>query len=895
MIDNKKSGVFAKLVKFIFLMALVVLVIMMYYPAGVLADDGNIMVNPSFEQGSGPIPFGWTTWQWDTGAGVTEFRVEEGDAHSGNRFVTIINNKENDARLKQVVKVEENTIYRVSCLIRATNVGTDKKGANISIEGRLETSRDIRGTNDGWEETELYIKTGDNVESVVLTIGLGGYGNINTGRASFDSVVMEKAPSVPAGAPLANIEAEAARPGSDKEETVSTGERPFWLMFLAAAAAAGAYLHYKKNRGKAPEEKQSQAREVPAKQAPVKEISAKEIPAKGVLAKEVSTKQNQALKKAVSSPAPALSRPGQKKVDKADYIIMGVMTLIYLVVALINLGSLSVPEIGWNPAFPGEGCTIVFPERKALSRISYFCAQGTGWDAKGTYEVEYRDENGEYKPLVTLDKDNIFVWKYTDISVTTDSLKIMVDSPGGALNEICIFEKGSKTPVTELEIVETNCDPSGSGSPEKLFDEQYKYAWIPTYLNGTYFDEIYHARTAYEHIYGIEPFENTHPPLGKIFIALGILIFGMNPFGWRIAGTLFGVAMIPVMYMFGKKIFGDRFLSFCAAFLMMFDFMHFTQSRIATIDVYVTFFVILMFYFMYDYFVNKSYETGFRKSLKPLFLSGLFFGLGAASKWIAIYGAAGLAFLFFFAKYREYRDYKKISANRRAASKTPWLKDFVPLYINRTMLACCIFFVLIPLVIYVLSYIPFMCVDGPGHGLKNVISLQKHMYNYHSGLNAEHSFSSNWWQWPVMTRPVWYFSGAGSAAGRVSSIAAFGNPAVWWVGIPAFFAAIIIAIKNRDRRMIVVFTAVMAQYLPWILVPRIAFIYHYFSIVPFIILCIVYVINHLIRLKPEAKYIVYGYLALVLALFVMFYPVLSGMEVSKAYIEKLKWLKTWIF
>ena len=133
----------------------------------------------------------------------------------------------------------------------------------------------------------------------------------------------------------------------------------------------------------------------------------------------------------------------------------------------------------------------------------------------------------------------------------------------------------------------------------------------------------------------------------------------MNPFGWRIAGTLFGVAMIPVMYMFGKKIFGDRFLSFCAAFLMMFDFMHFTQSRIATIDVYVTFFVILMFYFMYDYFVNKSYETGFRKSLKPLFLSGLFFG--RCRQQVDRHLRRGGTYLLFLAKYREYGDYKKIS------------------------------------------------------------------------------------------------------------------------------------------------------------------------------------------------------------------------------------------
>ena len=56
---------------------------------------------------------------------------------------------------------------------------------------------------------------------------------------------------------------------------------------------------------------------------------------------------------------------------------------------------------------------------------------------------------------------------------------------------------------------------------------------IPAF-DGDVFDEIYHARTAYEHILGMKPYENSHPPLGKLFISLGILAFGMNPFGWRI-------------------------------------------------------------------------------------------------------------------------------------------------------------------------------------------------------------------------------------------------------------------------------------------------------------------------------------------------------------------------
>ena len=136
-------------------------------------------------------------------------------------------------------------------------------------------------------------------------------------------------------------------------------------------------------------------------------------------------------------------------------------------------------------------------------------------------------------------------------------------------------------------------------------------------MNSTYFDEIYFARTAFEHINRMEPYETTHPPLGKLIMAIGMLIFGVNPFGWRVMGTLFGAAMVPVMYLFGKKIFGKRIYGFISAFLIMFECMHFAQTRIATIDSYAGLFVILAYYFMYDYFINKSYEVGFKKYDTP--------------------------------------------------------------------------------------------------------------------------------------------------------------------------------------------------------------------------------------------------------------------------------------
>ena len=56
-------------------------------------------------------------------------------------------------------------------------------------------------------------------------------------------------------------------------------------------------------------------------------------------------------------------------------------------------------------------------------------------------------------------------------------------------------------------------------------------------------------------------YENTHPPLGKIFIACGVLMFGMNPFGWRFMGTLFGVFMVPIIYLFAKRFFNKEWIS----------------------------------------------------------------------------------------------------------------------------------------------------------------------------------------------------------------------------------------------------------------------------------------------------------------------------------------------
>ena len=95
-------------------------------------------------------------------------------------------------------------------------------------------------------------------------------------------------------------------------------------------------------------------------------------------------------------------------------------------------------------------------------------------------------------------------------------------------------------------------------------------------------------------VYKRQPYEYTHPPLGKDLMMIGIALFGMTPFGWRFMGTIMGILMVPVMYLLVKQLVKRTDLSFIGCFLMTFDCMHFTQTRIATIDSYAVLFIMVM-------------------------------------------------------------------------------------------------------------------------------------------------------------------------------------------------------------------------------------------------------------------------------------------------------------
>lgn len=560
-----------------------------------------------------------------------------------------------------------------------------------------------------------------------------------------------------------------------------------------------------------------------------------------------------------------LSRDGNARMTKRDIIIICAITLLYAAVAFIGLGDRQAPQ-SFKHFDAGESAVIDLGEEKALGGVRAYFGLNTG-----KYSLEYSYDGVEWTELCKIEQDYtaIFKWRDSELeSVSTRYIRISADSEV-YLGEMVLYDENAE------QITVFSCDESISA----LFDEQELNPNEISYLNSTYFDEIYHARTALEHIQGIYPYEISHPPLGKLIIAIGISLFGMTPFAWRFSGTLFGVLMLPVLYYFLKRMFRRTDVAACATAIFAFDFMHYVQTRIATIDTYAVFFILLMNLFMYLY-VSEGKK-------KHLALSGLFFGLGAASKWTCLYAGAGLGVIWLLSwiirmKNREDKVWRKFFGN---------------------CLLCVVFFVIVPAAIYYVSYFPYGKAQGMnGVGMffssdyaSTVVENQKFMFSYHSGVHAEHPYSSRWYQWIINERPILYYLSYFDDGTR-SSFGAFLNPVLCWAGLVAMLITAYRAIFRRDKTAGFIVLGYIAQLLPWVFIMRTTFEYHYFPSAVFLSLAIAYIFALMLWHNKNRCAYVYGLTGLSLALFAVFYPVLSGVRVSSTLARGLlQWLPSWPF
>lgn len=305
--------------------------------------------------------------------------------------------------------------------------------------------------------------------------------------------------------------------------------------------------------------------------------------------------------------------------------------------------------------------------------------------------------------------------------------------------------------------------------------------------------------------------------------------------------------------------------------------MNLTLSRIATIDIIVALFVIMMFYFMYEFVEHLQGLPPIKTLIPWMLLCGVSLGLSIATKWTGVYAAVGVAIIFFYFLFGEIGGVNKIKENSG--------------YLIRLALICVVCFIIIPLSIYVCSYIPFTKVYTDKGLIGHAIANGKLMLNYHSDTIFDHPFSSPWYSWLIDGRPLWD-SIARFENGKISSVATFGNPLILWLGLVAIFHQIYMWMCKKNRTSGFLVIAYASVVLPWLFIKRTVFIYQYFLGILILVLMLAYSVS---MLKNKKQWMVA--LSIVnIGLLVLYFPILTGVKIDEAFVKQvLEIMNRWKF
>ena len=537
------------------------------------------------------------------------------------------------------------------------------------------------------------------------------------------------------------------------------------------------------------------------------------------------------------------------KLNIKDYIALGIILIAYSVISFINLGSTINPNT-FLRVEKTDKVIIKLKNQEDIIKMKIF-----NGECNTKYQLYSSTDGKKYTYINDYNGTGALSWQEERIISKGKYIKILFLAKS-SIGEIAFYNNNKE--IIKIEDVIYN-----KKHIKSLNDEQNTIPKKISYMNSSYFDEIYFARTAYEYTQGMETYEWTHPPLGKLIQAIPIYISNyLSPFNYRLMGNISGILMIAVMYVFAKELFKKRKYAIFASLLMAFDTFHFAQTRMGTVDSHLILFILLASYFMVKYTKNNKTFC--------LVLSGIFFGLSVSVKWTGLYGGIALAIIFFTHLVKN----KKLNI--------------------KNLLKGTLFFVVIPLFIYSSLYLIF-----PNNKLnhttnfESIINQQKDMYNYHSKLNATHYFSSKWYTWPISYKPVWYHQEILNNDTK-ETISGIGNIVIWWMGIIGFLYSLIKLIREKDKQSFIIVVSMLSLWLPYAFIGRVMFLYHYFPVLPFMMLGIVNLFKS-IEEKYKLKYLIPLYMIFVIAFFIIYYPVISGIETPVSYIEKLRIFDSWTF
>ncbi len=441
--------------------------------------------------------------------------------------------------------------------------------------------------------------------------------------------------------------------------------------------------------------------------------------------------------------------------------------------------------------------------------------------------------------------------------------------------------------------------------------------------NEVVFDEVYFGKFALSY-QTHEYYFDVHPPLAKLLIGASAYLGGERPgqdfeaigkpyteHGYmylRLLPILAGMLLPLILFLFALELGFSKTASFFVGLTVILENSILTNSRFILTDN-----LLLLFGFagLFCYFFATRQERPWLRTSGSV-LSAILLAMSLSIKW------TGATFLFLVVCI----ELGKWFMQRKEEGR-------------KSLLATFLIFICVPFAFYYSVFVvhfSLLTKSGPGDAFMSAnfqktlagsafqgdanlappstfqkfIELNKVMYTANRDLTATHPYSSKWFEWPLMRRPVYFWLHPVLASDGTqiaeSKIYLLGNPAIYWLSLPAvlFLGLVVLSDatkrKKRQRTRFKIGAFLVAGYfvnfLPFAGIHRAMFVYHYFVALIFSILALAWLIDNLRSTK--VKWIAFGVLtAIFAAAFFYFAPFSYGTPLTTAQQDARFWFASW--
>ena len=447
-------------------------------------------------------------------------------------------------------------------------------------------------------------------------------------------------------------------------------------------------------------------------------------------------------------------------------------------------------------------------------------------------------------------------------------------------------------------------------------------------IPGSTFDEVFYPRYGFDYLTG-ETFFYSHPPFGNYIYAAAIWIYlqlpwidiasidsltfeQIPPLSYRWVNAVFGSLLCLLGYSIAHAIWKNKNFALIVCFFIALDGSLLVDSRFALPNVFIVFFGLSALLCA----VKSQSSDG--NARYWLFSCGIFLGLTASIKWNGL-GYLLVILSFFVALYgiqkidaHELR-FTKHQTNRLRTQKTfNNIQEKISVINAVPQWEYLMYFLVLPVLVYVVISIPDLRFNTE-YGF-----LEKHqqMLGYHQIMveENEHPYCSKWYSWPFMIRPIGYFFSSSDAIDAFGNkimlfkdVHLFPNPFLYWFSTIAILTMLVQWLKllwrwinqgivsHKFYLFMFILLGYFANLLPWALVSRCLFLYHYQPASVFAFLALAWYLTQLTRSESlKYKFLAWGILTIIVVSFIYWLPIQLGIDLESDAFSRRMWFQSWI-